>query len=1348
MARDAVWPALRQVPAAVAGRAWQVTFSEDLAEGLVGDSADDKSLTPSAIEALSEALILPGSVAWRLGIDVDGMLLGMAVDPASDTLHLGSPRFSAERLLLVTLDDAPPAWRAHVNAWMAASAAAASTDIDRSTARLGLADLLDPAADGADEDGPLLRRVHELASELARQMGRYRPGLWERINQFGLGLQADYAVLRIHALRFVALLPSLDHDTAGVEVRKLLVEMLRRMVHDSERARGEGWSGSAGPLPVLLETACRVAGAVASALPARWISIATRTAVRRMARSFIAGEDIAEAQPALFRLKQSGRSATLDQLGELVVREAEADRYCDRVVELVRGCGVQGQAPELNDAGIPLGHVSVKVSALCAHYDPDDIDGTWQRVGPRLLRICNEARDRGVFINLDAEHYAVRDLTFHMFTRLAGPGRRFGDWPWLGIVVQAYLRDGGDHLEELLAFCRERGVRVPIRLVKGAYWDEEGAEAIAHGYDAPQFLNKDETDILFQQLCLRILADGDVAQLCVGSHNLRDHCFARAARELCHPNAPIVEHQALHATYEALSSAMARLGWPTRNYVPVGSLLVGMAYLVRRIMENSSQVGVLTMARHGVDLRKALVPPRLGVQDVGRMARHEGARIKPGDVPPFENVGPVRLYRPRHRLAFEQAATRRRLAPGAGQVAEGPHRSGDVSSSTSPSDADVVVGEIRFANSDDVPRAVAAAAAAWPAWADLGAAKRAAILVRAAERMRARRLDLAVLVALEGGKSRDEALADVDESIDFLQFYGREAIRAEADAGEDVLQARGVVAVVAPWNFPLAIPCGMTVAALAAGNAAILKSARPTPLIGQALVDLLHEAGVPEDVVIHLPGQGSRIGTPLLADPRVAGCVFTGSKGVGTGIHEQLSARNIDGRSPLVITEMGGKNAVIVTANADLDEAVAGCLYGAFGHAGQKCSAASRLLVDARIIEPFTARLVGAAGDWHVGDALNPGTQINPVINAVEAKRLRDVAGLCRAECEREGGRVLLDHSDRYVDEPGHRVGPAIFLLPAEVALREESQAQAEHFGPIVHVIPYRDLDQAMTLFNSTEYALTGGIFTQSLDEAEHLTARAECGNLYVNRSNTGARVAIEPFGGFKMSGTGPKAGGRRYVRAFYQSAPVYQVRWPHLSADAVNRLVSDTVGAAVEAHKTLLDSRPITRWIPGQDSHQRWDLARGRTGIIVAEADVMPVTVHHLVASLVAGNNVRLALLPSARAWPAVVEALRRFGSLSERLVVDEPGSRTAVPQWLREREAVTAIFDQPLAECADMLGPALAGGPTSDHVWALYGVGDGPAAHRWADLLRCHLHVRTVAINTMRHGAPLSLDAMSPDG
>lgn len=1335
MTRFAVLPGLEERAVAFGGRTWSLRFSSDLTPAICDAQG---APSPGVTASLAGLFEVPTDKAWRTCVDVDSHLLGLAVHPRDARLHLGAPGFDSERFVLAAAADDEPgreAWQAHVAAWRNASPHAAPLDIETVTARHKLPDLLNPEADFAAEHASLLTRVKAEAERVAEAMNAYRPGLFERISQFGLGLQADHAALRVNALRFVALLPSLDHDTRGTEIKRLLLEMMRRVLEDSRRASDHDAEPLPGWLHAVFVVGHKVVGWTSPGLVARL----TRVGLRKLARSFIAGEHIAEAQPALRALEAGGRCATLDQLGELVVQESEADRYCERVLELVRGCGESGQAPRLNAADIPVGNVSVKVSALCAHYDPDDVEGTWGRVGPRLTRILQEARSRGVFINLDAEHYAVRDLTFHMFTRLLAPAGGLRDYPWIGIVVQAYLRDAAAHLEELLGFCRARGVRVPIRLVKGAYWDEETTEANAHGYDAPQFLNKAETDVLFQQLSLRILQEGQVAQLCVGSHNLRDHCFARAAREVLYPTAPPVEHQALHMTYEGLSTAMARLGWPVRNYVPVGSLLVGMAYLVRRIMENSSQVGVLTMARGGLDLREVLRTPGemlRALRSIGHIARHPTA-LGGGDPPKFANAAPARLYRPAHQRALQRAIEARELAPGsAARPPSRPFRSGPLHTSFSPSQADEAVGVLQFARAQDVPAAVEAALEGQKLWAAHPVAARAAILARAAERMRARRLELAVLVGLEAGKARNEALADVDEAIDFLQFYGREAIRLEATDG-GTLAPRGVVAVIAPWNFPIAIPCGMTVAALAAGNAAILKSAEQTPLVAEALVDLLHEVGVPQGALIHLPGEGPEVGAPLVAHPAIAGCVFTGSKAVGTRIHAALTPRPDARGAKLVITEMGGKNAVIVTANADLDEAISGVLYGAFGHAGQKCSAASRVLVDRRVCDAFVERLAGAAHDQKVGTAMAPGTHINPVISDEDRRRLQQAARDAKREAEACGGRVLVDLSEAFEDAPGHLVGPVILQLPAQAAMAPDSSARQEHFGPVVHVIAFENLEQAMTLFNSTEYALTGGIFSQSMDDVEQLAGLAECGNLYVNRSNTGARVAIEPFGGFKMSGTGPKAGGTAYLRAFYRRTSADEDLTPESPDVDVDALVK----TALERADRLRTARPPTRRIPGQDNHDRLDHPRGALCALVQGPDIARGPLHHIAAALATGNPVHVGLLGTdSAAWRGVLERLagqERVGGRLQVKALDEAGAAA----WLGQVDPATLVVQGALSGRAEVLAAWLEARGESTHLPAVYGAGDGPSPSDWEGLLRAHLHCRTVALNTMRHGAPLEI-------
>ena len=346
--------------------------------------------------------------------------------------------------------------------------------------------------------------------------------------------------------------------------------------------------------------------------------------------------------------------------------------------------------------------------------------------------------------------------------------------------------------------------------------------------------------------------------------------------------------------------------------------------------------------------------------------------------------------------------------------------------------------------------------------------------------------------------------------------------------------------VIAPWNFPLAIPCGMAVGPLVAGNAVILKSSSKSHYVAEMFVDLMHEAGVPKNVLVHVKG-GGELADKLLDDERIRGCVFTGSTKVGGHILKKVGRRigEVDGMrfTGKVIAETGGKNAIIVTATADMDEAVEGTLKSAFTHAGQKCSACSRVIVDNRIREKFIRRLKNAVESIVVGDAHDYATFVNPAVDVSETLRLLSDQRHLKGEIEKCGGKVVCYSNQQtkfYVTDPSDVVEPMVVEIPTEVALRGEAMFEKELFGPILHVVGYDDEKTALTLFNQTDYGLTGGIFSQSQNEIDRLTDKFECGNIYVNRTITGARVDIEPFGGFKMSGTGPKAGGKNYLSSFH----------------------------------------------------------------------------------------------------------------------------------------------------------------------------------------------------------------------
>ena len=968
--------------------------------------------------------------------------------------------------------------------------------------------------------------------QLTVYLNGYSPSLFEKVSDWGLGLTAQYALLRIHILKFLAILPSLDHDIEGHEVKRILLESLRRLLSDSGKARRLNLKGQNKALPKSIYIYCRIVFYISKIVPAKLLTNSVRFKVRFLAKRFIAGETIETAKDALKLLSETGRDVTLDQLGELVVSEKEADYYCNEVIKLIKGFSLHVTKGDKNGSDINRAHVSIKVSALCSDFKPYAPDYTFEHVAPRLKKILLAAQEHEVFLNIDAEHYDYIDIVFKVYKRVLLETPELKEFKATGIVVQAYLRDAHKHLAEIVNLAKERGIIMPIRLVKGAYWDAETIEADAHNFDAPEFLNKEETDLHFRQLIVRIFEANPHVQLCLASHNFSDHCFAESLREMKYPETPLIEHQCLHMTYEALSTAMAKMSWVVRNYVPIGSLIVGMAYLVRRIMENSSQVGVLTIMRSHKK-QSSLVTPydthKLRIKD-GHLERDNTQTHLTGE---FFNVAPVRTYLDDQRVFIEKELITFKDRLGRfypNSFLEDKSREKILCSS----DPSIVVGEIAFATIDDAKRAVQRLDDSYNSgnWAKAPWIHRASTLLRAANRMLARRNELSSLIVYEAGKSINEALADVDEAIDFLTFYAREESRLQNH--NDRLESRGTIAVISPWNFPLAIPCGMVVSSLVVGNTVVLKSAEQTPLISQMLVDILHASGVPKDVLIHLPGLGETVGDSLVNNDRIAGIIFTGSKFVGTLIaknaHKRIYENKLIGLSyPVqVITEMGGKNAIIVTANAELDETVSGILFSAFGHAGQKCSAASRVLVDNVVKDKLIERLKEACKDIEVGKAYDFSTSVNPVITMEDKNRLISQVKEAEKEANEFGGKVHVNRSQE--DLPGYCVGPTLIELPLSRSLNKESFAVRELFGPVVHIIGFSHLDQALKVYNGTEYALTGGVFSQSQDDIDYLTQRMQSGNIYVNRNVTGARVGIEPFGGFKLSGTGPKAGSKAYI--------------------------------------------------------------------------------------------------------------------------------------------------------------------------------------------------------------------------
>lgn len=934
----------------------------------------------------------------------------------------------------------------------------------------------------------------ELASihkPLLSYIKKYRPSLFERVSDLGLYWVGRYDVLRLYLLKFLAILPCLDHDTRGGEVKRIFIETLRRLRKENRKKKPSE------RIPWYLSGMFFFCEKIGALVPKKYLARGIRFGVKKLATRFIAGVDIKKAEKSLLELKKTGREATIDQLGELVTSDQEADIYQEKVMEIIRGLKHYYKKGERNKAGILKAHISIKVSALCAQFVPQDFDYTYRQIAPRLEAILKLAAQEEVFINVDAEHYYSRDMIFHIYEKCLKTLLPAQPNCESGIVLQAYLRDGAAHLKDILKMAKGLENPIVIRIVKGAYWDAETLEAQAHSYPPPQFLNKEETDLNFRQLALEILKNHKHLKLAFASHNILDHVWIRGVWERSFSQTPPVEHQCLHMTYEALSSSLALMGWPVRNYIPVGNLLVGMAYLVRRIMENSSQVGVLQVMRsHKED--HLLLPP-----EEGFLQKKQGGKMRTlEDIFPFSgdfiNSSPARPYLPETLQSLKS------------------HYKGKTP----------FQGSIGDTNPQEIKGKIQRMKKLEGSWFKASSQRREAV-VSLSHLLLENRFKMARLITEEAGKSLLEALGDVDEAVDFLRFYLREEKALEN------LSPIGLIGVIAPWNFPLAIPVGMSMAAVIAGNAVLLKPAEQTPQIISYFHHLAREAKIPQEAFDIIWG-GEVQGRALSDSDDIDGIIFTGSREVGEALFRKSFYHKKDrhGRPRLTIAEMGGKNPIVVTNNSELDETIAGCLYACFAHAGQKCSAASRILVHREVKESFLRRFIPAVKNLKVSSGMDFSSFINPVIGEGEKNLIFKRVLKLKETVEAVGGKVHLDLSRKYENEPSHLVGPVIVEIPQRAALENKAFFDTEFFAPIIHIVTYEEKEEVLKMISQSDYALTAGVFGQSQDDLDFFLEHLDGGNIYINRPNTGARVGIEPFGGYKMSGTGPKAGGGQYLKA------------------------------------------------------------------------------------------------------------------------------------------------------------------------------------------------------------------------
>ncbi len=849
-------------------------------------------------------------------------------------------------------------------------------------------------------------------------------------------------------------------------------------------------------------------------------------AMRVLGKQFVLGRTIQEAQKEARKQEADGYRYSFDMLGEAAYTAHDAARYAKSYRDALAAIALAH--PKDSRAIFERPSISVKLSALHPRYEWVKRERVMSELLPVVVTLCKQAREADLALTVDAEESDRHDLMLDFFEAI---GEKLPGWNGLGLAVQGYQKRAIPTLAWLIDMARRQGRRIPVRLVKGAYWDTEIKRGQEQGLaDYPVFTRKMTTDTSYLACARAMLAAQDAVYPQFATHNA--HTVA-AIDTLA--TGKEYEFQRLHGMGEALHEFYRdiRKGGATRIYAPVGSHEDLLAYLVRRLLENGANTSFVNrLADRDAPLDDIIADP---VEQLSKEPSLRNPRIPlPADMLPgrhnssgFVWADPA-ISAP--TIAAMQAALEKSQA--AGPLVSGRETTDNSHPVFDPSDRTRKIGDVAEVSETDVAKALDAATRVQYDWDGIGGDGRAKILERAADLFEQNRNYLMALAVREAGKTLPNALGEVREAIDLLRYYASQArekfeggIALPGPTGESnqlTLHGRGPFFCVAPWNFPLAIFAGQVAGALAAGDTVLAKPAERTPLIAAAAVKLMHQAGVPGDVLHLLPGRGSKIGRVVLSDERLAGIAFTGSTETAITLNRALAAR--DGALPAIVAETGGMNCMIADSTALPEQVARDVLSSAFDSAGQRCSALRVLFVQDDVADKMIEMILGAMDELSIGDPFKLSTDIGPVID----------------EAARNG---LQEHADRMTREAkllrklplGPDCANGVFFAPHAFEIEAISVLKREVFGPILHVVRYAGdkLDKVCDAINATGYGLTLGIHSRIESTADFARQRVRVGNIYVNRNQIGAVVGVQPFGGEGLSGTGPKAGGPHYLLRF-----------------------------------------------------------------------------------------------------------------------------------------------------------------------------------------------------------------------
>jgi RHH-type proline utilization regulon transcriptional repressor/proline dehydrogenase/delta 1-pyrroline-5-carboxylate dehydrogenase len=920
------------------------------------------------------------------------------------------------------------------------------------------------------------QRITEKALALAREVRAARPAALSAesfLRHYGLSTQEGVALMCVAE----ALLRIPDSDTADALLREKL-----SAGNWGSRDEGESWAASAADWALMLtgrlarwreadEEPVAQLKRLAARLGEPVVRTAVRQAMRILASQFVIGETIEEAVTRGRAL--DAYRFSYDMLGEAARTAEDAARYFDAYTKAIRGT--------------PAGDgVSVKLSALHPRFEEAKRARVFAELVPRVAELARIAAEREVALTIDAEESERLELTLELFEELSRKQP-------LGLAVQAYQKRALAVCDWLIGLRR----RLSVRLVKGAYWDGEVKRAQQLGMpDYPVFTRKAATDVSYVACAQRLLSAPAALYPTFATHNCRT---VATILELA-GDRPF-ELQKLFGMGDALYEVLLRTRpVACRIYAPVGSFTDLLPYLVRRLLENGANTSfVHQIADPSVPLEALVADPMAALPE------------------PYEPDPRIPL--PRHLYPDRLNSLGLDLARR------------DVLDSLfhGISSDQAALEPVEPTSAQELDFSIARAEAAFDAWTRVPASERAAALERAADAMERRMTELVSLIVREGRRTLSDAVSEVREAADFCRYYAlqgklhfQDAAVLPGPAGERNelrLHGRGVFACIAPWNFPLAIFTGQVAAALAAGNTVIAKPAEQTPRTGFRAVEILHQAGIPADVLSCAVGDGETVGAPLVADARIAGVAFTGSDATARRINAALAAR----RGPIatLIAETGGVNAMLVDASALPEQVVDDVVVSAFQSAGQRCSAQRILFVDEGCAPRVLQLLAGALAELKVGDPAEPDTDVGPIIDSPARQSLVfHISSLKRT------ARLI---GEAKAPASGNYVAPVAFELPLEALPRSEV------FGPILHVCVFRreELARVLQWIRDTGYGLTLGVHSRIQGFVDRVVREARVGNVYVNRSMIGAVVGVQPFGGEGLSGTGPKAGGPHYLLRF-----------------------------------------------------------------------------------------------------------------------------------------------------------------------------------------------------------------------